>query len=318
MTSLTWTSYHHVPYTADPYAAERPRILVDQVAVADSATFGNQALTKIAVGGSARAAGSIHVAAPSDAVPLGPVLVCTVPESETEAGWLPDLAQWKTAGTSGTVDGRTAYYGGAGSYTSTGGSADPLVLTAPASLFNSGAYTLALMARVGTAGTVFDLTVEVSLLVGGVVVHTDEHPFYGTSTTSTWELDVLGTVYLPPTPVQYPDANTTVRFRFKGTYSLTISELYAFPVAADLSVIDAGAYSHLFIDAPSPEQPRGGYWLASTPTRANAVSGWSTAIVPGQHSFEAGTMYAFAASLGASGPTVTFDYHKAWLGSAAE
>lgn len=321
VTSLKWTSQHLVPYLDDASATERPRILVDQVALTASATLGNQVLKSIDVGGSARTTGAIHVAAPSDSVALGPTLVYTVPERLVADGWRPDIKQFVGAGaTVSTVGGRAGVYSGVGiNY----GGGSP-VFTIPASALQSGAYTVAMLGYWNTLSS--QVTIEASLLMGATVVATQELDVTLTTTLTTWQFQVLGTMYLPPMMVQTPSSNATVRFRIKtpGSPIVAFDNIYLLPVEGDLSIIDCGtgtvgptASSHLWIDSPSPEQPQGGYWRGTTPNRSDALSAWSTSVVPGTHTFEAGRMLAFAVS-DAAGPTVSFEYYKRWLDNAKE
>lgn len=322
VSTLNWTSEHAVPDTEDPYAAERPRILVDQVALTASATLGNQILKTIRVGGSARSTGALHVSAPSDSVALGQVIAYTVPAPKVATGFKPDLAQWVGAGaTTDTVAGRTGVYTAIGiSY----GSAGSPVFTAPASIFKSGAFTLVAPLYRST-GTDALLTVEASLMIGATVVSTQELSATVAVVAGAWQMHVLGTMYLPPTMVQSATPTATIRFRFKSSSSIpTMANLYVLPVEGDLTVIDCGtgtvgpgASSHLWLDSPSPEQPQGGYWRSSAPNRVNALSAWSTTVVPGTHVFEAGEMLAFAAA-DTPGVEVSFEYYKAWFANAAE
>lgn len=320
VTSLTWTSEHVVPYVDDLADVERPRILIDQVAIAASATLGNQVLKNIDVGGSARTTGSIHVAAPSDSVTLGPTLIFTAPKRLVADGWRPDIKQFVQSGAStGTVGGRTGVYTAVNSAYGGGGP----VFTVPASSLQSGAYTLAMLGYWNSP--LSPITVEASLMMGTTVVSTQELDVTLTTSLLTWQFQVLGTMYLPPTMVQLPSTSATVRFRIKSTGNapIGVDNIYLLPVEGDLSIVDCGtgtvgpaASSHLWIDSPSPDQPQGGYWRGATPNRSDALSAWSTTVVPGTHTFEAGPMLAFAVS-DAAGPTVSFEYFKSWFANAA-
>lgn len=317
---LTFDAYQYVPWTDDPNATQRARIKVRNVAVAQTATLGKQALKTINVGGSARAPGSLHVAAPADNVALGKVLAYTVPSPLVAAGYRPDLRQWTLPGAAtDTVGGRSALTGIGASYNAPGSP----VMQVTASMLRAGSYLLAGSLYSGSGNV--DMVVEAALLIGGAVVAVEETPIRASMAAGTWELRTFDTIYLPPSMIQTPTSDATVRFRFKGAATALLEELYVFPVEGRLSVIDCGsgtvgpsASSHLWIDSPSPEQPEGGYWRGATPTRQNAVSAWSTTIVPGVHVFEPGQMFTFAASSDAQGPTVSFDYFKRWMAHAPE
>lgn len=320
LTSILFSGRQYRPASESftPY----PNLLLDNLAVAESATLGNQVLKTIMVGGSARTTGALHVAAPSDSVALGTVIAYTIEQSKVAAGFRPDMAQWALPGAStGTVDGRAGVFTG---ITASYGAAGSPVFVAPASVFKSGACTIgAMLYRVNPT---LGLTVEASLMLGATVVATQELVVSSTIVEDQWAVQILGTLYLPPQPIQSPSADATVRFRFKGDEAPSgFDDLYVFPVEGDLSLIDCGtgtvgpgASSHLWIDTPSPDQPQGGYWRGTTPTREDALSAWSTTVVPGTLTLPAGPVLAFVASSEAQGPTVTFDYFKAWFGNAGD
>lgn len=319
LTSITWTATQYYP-TSEP-DPPYPYLFFDNIAVAASATLGNQVLKTITVGGSARTTGALHIAAPSDSVALGKVLAYTVAQDKVATGWRPDLAQWVLPGaTTSTIDGRAGVFS---DIDATYGSAGSPVFQAPASMFRSGAYTVA--ASLWSSGAP-SFMVEASLLLGATVVATEELAATTTDLASVWSLATLGTIYLPPTLIQSPSADATIRFRFKGSGApVILEEMYVFPVEGDLTIIDCGsgtvgpgASSHLWIDSPSDDQPQGGYWRGTTPTREDALSAWSTTTVPGVHSFDPGLMLAFIASLDAQGPSAYFDHHKRWYFHAAE
>lgn len=318
ITGLSWAGDQLVPYTDDPAAADRPRIKVRNIAVAETATLGKQVLKTLGVGGSARTTGSLHVAAPSDAVALGKVLAFTVPQSKVSSGFRPDLRQWATTGATST---NNAPPSGA-AYNSLGttyGSTGSPVFVVPASMFKNGAYTIAALAFHANAAA-YDLSVEASLMIGGTVVATEELVTtvqQQVAEQGTWRYRVLGTMYLPAAAIQSPSTAATVRFRFKSAAGASLDEVFALPTEGDLTIVDCGsgtvgatASSHLWIDSPSPEQPQGGYWRAATPLRADALSAWSSTAVPGVHTFDAGQMLAFVSATDAQGPTVSFDFYK--------
>lgn len=325
ITALTWTGRQFVPYTQDYATAARPRIMVRNVAVAETATLGKQALKVSEIGGSARTIGSLHIAAPSDSVALGQVLAYSVPQSKVANGFRPDLRQWVDPGaTTATVGGRSVLSGVSTNY----GSSGSPTFTAPASMFQPGPYMVA-GDLYGPAG-LNTLTIEATLLIGGVVASTREYPLtyrVDAANASRWRLCSLGTIYLPPTAVSNPGASATVRIRLKSTAGVSVDELFVLPTAGDLTIIDCGegavgpnASSHLWIIAPAPENDgRGAYLRGATPTRANAISAHTVRdlTVRGQHVLSPEPMLTVVRA-GVQGPTMTAEYPKAWFGHAPE
>lgn len=316
-TTITAISWKAVQSESQAVPRGYPKLRVDQIAVAETATLGNQVLKTLEVGGSARTTGAIHVAAPSDEIALGRVLAYTVPQRKVAVGFRPDLRQWVLPGAqTTTIDGVDALSGITSNYDAAGSP----VFEVPASLFTSGAYTVA--ARTRTGGSTINFTVEATLMIDGESVGVEEVRASGSSPAATWEMRIVGTMYLPPVAIAGADGDAKVRFRVKG--NVTLDEIYVLPVVGDLTIVDcgegpvgSGASSHLWIDSPSPEQPQGGYWRSASPSRLNALSAWSTTTVPGVHSFDPGPMLAFIACTGAQGPTVSFDHYERWLAHAA-
>lgn len=316
ITSLTWAGTQLVPYADDVTASDRPRVKVRSLAVAETATLGQQVLKTIDVGGSARTSGSLHVAAPSDVVALGQVLAFTVPQSKAALGFRPDLRQWVTTPIdSSTIAGRNALTSGAGG----------IVFEMPASMYLAGAYTLVLDQY--SVGLNQSATVETSLLVDGGVVATASEVMswrIAAADSTKWRMFPVGTLYLPAAEIQQPTAGARVQVKVTPS-AAELYDAFLLPTAGDLTIIDCGigtvgtgASSHLWIDSPSADQPQGGYWCGTTPTRQDAVAAWSTTTVPGVHSFDAGQMLAFVVSTAAQGPTVSFDYFRRWFAHAAE
>lgn len=313
ITSLGFDGMQLRPAT---FAPPHPRMKVDHIAVASSAALGAQVLKTIEVGGSARTTGALHVAAPSDAVPLRQVLAFTIPQTKVPLGFRPDMRRWLKAGVPTTADADAI---GGSYFTSVGDELnDPgnPVFVAPASTFAPGASSIVVRFRGAQAGSTFGI--QATLMIGTTEVASEDLDFTMPTSFSGFQMVPVGTMYLPPVAIQSPSTDATIRFRFRGSSDPEFDEMYALPVGGDTTIIDCGASSHVWIDSPSPEQPQGGYWKGGTPTRSNALSAWSTTTVPGIHSFEPVPMLAFVASTSAQGPTVSFDYYKRWLAHAPE
>lgn len=320
LTRLRWYARQDDPTAlgSEPY----PSVLLDRIALAESATLGSQVLKTIAVGGSARTTGSLHIASPTDAVGLGQVVAYTVARDRVPTGFRPDLRQWDdgTGGTTPDADATNGSYYSVLGTSSTYSDPSPALL-APASLFNSTAHTMvARLTSPAAEGTDLHLGVQAQLIIDGDEVGeplTVQRDWDDTGAAG-YEMVPLGTLYLPPLPIAAATSEALVRFRFRG--NVYLDELYAFPVDGDLSIIDCGAgtsgpsvSSHLWIDSPSQTQPQGGYWRGPTGDRVNAISAWAAANVPGTHSFEPGDVLAFVASTGTLGPTVDLANYERFL-----
>lgn len=276
-----------------------PDVWYDDFELLPSATTDNQIVKVLDIKGSARTPGSLHIAAPSDSVPLGQVLTVTVPTSEIQPGFQPDVRRWVVSGST-TAD-TTALHG---SYYTTS-----LVCDLPVSMLAPGPYTLVALVSAGAT-----CSVTAQLRIGG----TDVGPASTASsslpsTPSGWFFQSLGTIYLPPLPMQNADSTAKVRVTLSG---FRIADAYVIPQAADFSIVDCGtstatgptASSHLWLDSPDPAQPQGGWWRGAVAARGLARSAWPDVKKPAQHSFKPGSLTAFVVSTGAQGPTLTLEY----------
>jgi hypothetical protein len=301
-----------------------PYVWYDDVELSTAASTDHQIVKIHQVQGSARTTASLHVAAADDSVALGHVLAITVPTDEVPAGFQPDTRRFITQGTP-TTD-ATAL---SGSYltpsTSTydSGTGKP-IFDVPVGMLTAGPYTVVALVKAESSSLMFG--VQAQLRVGGAntgPLSTAETSPSGL--TTGWQFVVVGTVYLPPLPVQNADVSTKVRLLFKGA---KMAEVYIIPAwqvggrqVADFSIIDCGsgtvggglASSNLWIDSPSVDQPQGGWWRGPTGDRANAQSAWPDAKKPGIHTFRPGSLSHFLTSTGAAGPTSTLEYYPRWL-----
>ena len=338
ISKLDWYGYHFVPAPPDSYevagnntyryltfeTTERPRMWVDQVAVAETATLGRQVLKTITVDGSARTTGAIHVAAPSDSVPLGQVLAFTIPQSKIPAGFKPDLRQWVLPGASTTPDAEATNGSYFADITSTYGSpAESPKFEVPAAQFINGPYQVIARIKHFTSNNTYTFGLRAQLVIDGVdvgsptLIERDYQVPGPFPSPSKYRMIIIDTGYLPPVKIASPSLDAIVRFDVKGN-GLDLDEIYLLPAEGDLTLVDCGtgvaasseASSHLWIDSPSTNQPQGAFWRGTSPDRSNALSAWSVTTVPGLHVFEPGEMLAFVASTDAQGPTVTFDYHE--------
>lgn len=299
----------------------------DALELLPAATTDHQIVKRLEVEGSARTTGALHVAAPTDVVALGHVLAITAPTSELPAGFLPDARRWVTQGTT-TADTSThedSYFTPAATYSSDTGKP---IFDVPAGMLTAGPYTMVALVKAETS--TLTTGVQAQLLVDGTLVGpTSAAEVSPTGLTTGWQFVTVGTVNLPPLPVQGADETVKVRLLFKGA---KIANVYMIPAwnvggraVADFTIVNcgsgtvsaAGASSHLWIDTPDTTQTRGGYWRGPVDSRITARSAWPDLRKPGTHTLAPGGLTAWLVSTGAQGPRLTLEYYPAWLGDAA-
>lgn len=299
----------------------------DDVELLPAATTDHQIVKQLTVQGSARTTGSLRVSAPSESVPLGQVLAITASTSEVPAGSQPDGRRWVTNGTT-TADATAlhgSYFTPNSSYAA--GSTYP-VFDVPVGMLTAGPYTVVALVKAEASSLTFG--VQAQLRVGSTDLGpTSSAEVSPTGLTTGWQFITVGTVYLPPLPVQNADTTTKVRLLFQGAKMADIFMIPAWQVGgrpvADFSIVDcgtgtvsaAGASSSLWIDTPSTSQPQGGWWRGPTTDRANAISAWPDAKKPGVHALNPGGLSAFLISTGAAGPTLALEYFDRYFGLVA-
>lgn len=307
----------------------QPYLWYDDVRLLPSATTDKQIVKQLDIQGSARTPGSLLVAAPSDEIALGEVLVVSAPTAALPAGFTPDGRRWATQGsTTADADAPSgSYFDNVSSY---GSGVNNPIFDAPASLFAAGPYVAILSGEPQSVSPVVGIRAQ--LMVDGVLVGTlsaaEQQPV---GLPLRYGYFPLGTVDLPPTPVLAPTSDVKVRFLFKAT-DYRLDDLLLIPAwqvggrpVADYSIINCGtgtvesrgASSHLWLDSPSANQPQGAYWRGPQVSKQLAVSAWPDATKPGLHVFEPGGLTVFVASTAAQGPRVELTYFPAWHGSAA-
>lgn len=306
----------------------RPYTWYDEFELLPSATTDNQIVKQLTVEGSARTIGSLRIAAPVPSIALGQVLAITAPTDDLPAGFTPDARRWAVQGTT-TVDatalGGSYYTPDAATYSTSTGKP---IFDVPVGMLTAGPYTIVALVRSAASPVVFG--VQAQLRPDGTNVGpTSAAEVSIPSTSTTWQFVTVGTVYLPPLPMQNASTAARVRLLFKGA---TFADVYMIPAwqsggraVADFSIVDcgtgtvssSGASSSLWIDSPSIEQTQGGWWRGPTDDRMDARSAWPDARKRGLHSFKPGGLTAFVISLAAQGPTLTLDYYPSWFGNAA-
>lgn len=305
-----------------------PFVWYDDFRILPTASTDQQIVKQLEVEGSARTTGSLHIGSGIESVALGRVLVMTMPTESVPVGFNPEGRPWVSQGsvTSDMTALAGSYYSpDATAYSSAAGKP---IFDVPVRLLNAGAYTI--VALVKTASGTLVTGVRAQLNVGGTLVGTTSEAEIAKPNTFTgWQFVTVGTVYLPPVPVQGADPTTSVRLLFKGA---SMANVYMIPAwrdggraVADYSIVDcgsgaasaAGPSSHLWIDSPSTDQPRGGWWRGPTDDRLNTRSAWADARRPGIHSFSPGRLSAFLVSTDAFGPTLELEYFPNWFGNAA-
>lgn len=300
----------------------------DDFRLLPAATTDHQILKQLVVAGSARTTGSLRVSAPTDSVALGKVLAVTAPAAELPSGFMPDGRRWVSQGT--TTTDSTALWGSyftphATAYDS--GAGKP-IFDVPVGMFTPGPYTIVALVKAEGSPTVAGVQAQLrygSTDVGPVSAAEVSVP----NLAGGWHFVPVGTVNLPPLPMQSADTTAKVRLLFKGA---KLADVYMIPAwqvggspVAEFSIVDcgtgtvsaSGASSNLWLDSPSVLQPRGGLWRGPASDRTNTRSAWPDAKKTGVHVFSPGTLTAFLVSLGAQGPTLELSYHPAWFGNAA-
>lgn len=309
------------------YGLAAPDVWYDDFRIATTATTDQSIVKQLFVEGSAPTPGSLHIGSGSDDVALGPVLLITMPAAAMPAGFNPEARPWVTQGTL-TADATAlhdSYFTPDPVAYST--SAGRPIFNPPARMLTAGPYTL--VSLVKSDGDDLTVGVQAQLDVDGTLTGpTSQAEVNIPAGPAGWLFVPVGTVYLPPVPVEGADETTTVRLLCKGAPVANIYMVPAWQVrgrpVADFSIIDcgsgaasaAGSSSHLWIDPPSPRQTQGGWWRGPTPDRLNSRAAWSDVRKPGAHQFPAGDLSAFLIA-GAQAPTLALRYYPAWWGPAA-
>lgn len=297
-----------------PSTPDTPFVRYDSITLAAAATTDQQIVKTFDVPGSARGPGSLYIASPSDSVALGKVLAITANEAAVPAGFRPDGRRWVVSGTA-TGTGAPIY----GSYFAAG--SNP-IFDVPVSMLAHGPHTIVGLVKSGADP--LNVTVTAQLRLGGTNVGAIETVSQSVENLSNvWRFVVLGTIYLPPMPMLNPDSDAFVRVEFSD--GMNLDEFYMIPEVADFSLVDcgastvsaAGSSSHLWIDSPDAEQPRGGWWRGPSPDRSNARSAWADVAKHGRHIYSPGRCVAWVTTTNAQGPRVTLSGNAWWFGNAA-
>ena len=310
------------------FGVARPYVWFDDFRLLPTTSTEQQIVKQLKVEGSVRTTGSLHIGSGTDSVPLGQVLVVTMPTDVAPAGFNPEGRAHVTQGTvtSDVTALNGSYYSpDAATYSSAAGKP---IFDVPVSMLTAGAYTMVTLVKT-SAGTV-TTGVQAQLNVNGTLTGpTSAAEVSVPSTTTAWQFVTVGTIYLPPMPVQGAAATTKVRLLFKGAVMANVYMIPAWQVGgspvADFSIVDcgtggasaSGASSHLWIDSPDTDQPQGGWWRGPTADRLNTRSAWPAAKKPGIHTFRPGELSAFLVTTGAQGPTLALEYFPRWANAAA-
>lgn len=313
-------STHNVP---------RPYTWYDEFRFLSTLSTDNQVIKQLTVKGSARTTGALHIASPTD-LALGKVLVVTTPTDEVPAGFRPDARRYVTQGSTtpdATTHEESYYTPHASNYDDSTGKP---IFDVPVGTLAAGPstpYTMVGLVKAESSSLTFG--VQAQLMVDGNEVGPASAAEYSpTGLTIGWQILTIGTVYLPPVPMQYPDATAKARLLFKGAKFANVYLVPAWQVGgrpvADFSIIDCGSgspepggpSSHAWIDLPSADQPQGGRWRGASSDRANAISAWADTTWPGVHTFRPGGLTAFLVATGVQGATLTMEYHAAHVGMA--
>lgn len=309
----------------------RPYVWYDDFKFVDTATTEQQIIKNITVEGSARTVGSLRIESGTESVALGQVLVATVPTEAIPAGFSPETRPYVTQGNltpDPDAQGGAYYLPHPTTYNT--GSGYP-IFDVPVRMLSPGAYTVVNLVQTDndpvTTGVQAQLNIDGTLT--GSIQTAEVNAIPPFSATAEWQFVTVGTLILPPVPMENADLTTAVRLTFKGD---PLANCYLIPAwsvggrpVADFSIIDCGTglpaadgpSSFLWIDSPDANQPQGGYWRGPASDRLNARSAWPDAIAPGIHAFPPGEITAFLAVTASQAPTLALEYFPAWHGSAA-
>ena len=316
----------------DP-AAPRPYTWYDAIELLPSATTDHQITKQLTVLGSARTTGSLRISAASEITALGHVLAISTATSALPAGSRPDGRQWVTQGETDN-DPTLAMHGGDyytpdTIYSDATGTPDRPIFDVPVGMFTAGAYMMVGLVKAESPPLVFG--VQAQLRIGSNDVgDTSATEVSLPGLDAGWQFVIVGTIYLPPVPMQGADSDAKVRLLFKGAKMADVYMIPAWDVGgrpvADYTIADCGtgtvepggASSSLFLDSPSTSQPEGAAWRGPTTDRMNTqkLSRATDLKKPGIHVFPAGSLTTHVISTNAPGPTVTLSYYPASYGSA--
>ena len=294
-----------------------------------AATTDNQVLKQLDVKGSARTSGSLRVAAPTDSVALGKVLAIVSATSELPPGFMPDGR--RSAVTSSTTPDTSALQGSfyTPSTTIYDDGTDRPVFDVPVGSLTPGPYTIVSLVKAETVDTLVGVQARLRYGSSYVGPTSTAERTVPNLTIGDWHFVTVGTVNLPPLPMESADTTAKVRLLFKGAKLANVYMIPAWQVGgrpvAEFGIVDCGlgtvapggASSSVWFDSPSVAQPRGGYWRGPTADRMNVQSAWPDLKKPARFTFAPGGLSAWIVSLGAAGPTLTLAYFPAWFGSSA-
>lgn len=324
VTGLRFEAYQLAPGIAQP--AGKAYVWYDDVELLPAASVDHQIVKQLQVQGSARTTGSLRVSSPNTSVPLGYVLAATMPTGEIKPGFQIDGRRWVSQGTT-TTD--TTALGGsyltpdASTYSTAAGKP---IFDVPVNMLTAGPYTMVALALAESASLTFG--VQSQLRIGSTNVGpTSAAEVSVNGLTTGWQFVTVGTVYMPPVPMQGADELTSkVRLLFKGAKMADVYFIPAWQVGgrpvADFSIVDCGsgtvapggASSSLWIDSPSvANDGLGAWWRGPTTDRTNVQSAWPDAKKTGVHTFRPGSLTAFLVSTGAAGPTLALEYPPRFL-----
>lgn len=299
-----------------------PYLWIDRLQVVGVGHSSNQSVAVIDIKGSVRAPGSLQIKA---AQGLGQVLVMSLPESQLAPGFEPALRKWKAGGPAPITDAAAM----TGASLPAESFAGRQMFDVPVSALAPGPYMLIVRARRGSGGTAGGyVAADARLRIGGVDVGETVSTSGLMPDGNDFKISSLGVMHLPPTPMQNPNASAVVRVQIWGDgLAHWIDEAWLFPLSGSVTILNSlgtgtpavnGVSSHLWLDAPSPDQPNGGVWRGASDDRVMARSALADVIEPGQHLLYPPRTRVFLVTTGVVGASVTADYFPHWHTNAAE
>lgn len=261
----------------------------------------------IAVGGTERSMGSLHISAPAatPAAPLGLTLVHTSPGSGDEV----DLAAWLTLGTVDTV----GYGAPAGTWWTLSSS---LRSEVPWNALTPDAYQLGIIAVSDTTQQV-RLKWDTSAVIGATVTPQDggERIVDLVAGRMTWV--ALGRTTLPAARTRRGTTRVEV-VKTAGAGKVVAGGFYAFRSGRNcaLTVVDPCDEPHLFIDSGDGANNPGSWMVGDAADGSDAYT--PPNFTPGIHAFPPGELFTYVVTAGVEHPDVALRHRRAWTANAAD
>jgi hypothetical protein len=305
--ALTWYQFGII----HPANTGTQTLDIDRVDITNQLPFSGTTRQKAATlipGGSAPTEGSIHVSHASSG--LGSVLVYS---SKSGLGYQPFLRPWRNSGTETPTADATRISGFRELITTGVDFLIPAATVPPgryqlwAHLGNSaaGTYPVTYSSRssMATMGGQFDPDQAGSTLVNW-------------ATASTYVTVPIAELVLP-TSRMGADGQVRIALNAGGYVGMYFDEAWLFNMdQGSITAVEVGTAKHLWIDAPTVDDPTGGLFIGQDADRSDQI--WPpNAIVPMNHTFDPDGSYIVTITSGALDAATELTHYKRWHSNAA-